>query len=54
VYQWILKVKKNLLKTYIWSIASEIWTIDKTEEIRLLALRLGVTGGCLELVKQKT
>lgn len=32
-------MKKNLLKTCVWSIAlygSETWTIDKTEQRRLL------------------
>jgi len=34
------KVRKNLLKAYVWSVAlygSETWTIGKTEEKRLLA-----------------
>jgi len=35
-----IKVRKNLLKAYVWSVTlygSETWTIDKTEEKRLLA-----------------
>jgi hypothetical protein len=35
-----VKVRKNLLKAYVWSVAlygNETWTIDKTEEKRLLA-----------------
>jgi hypothetical protein len=35
-----IKMRKNLLKTYVWSVAlygNEIWTTHKTEEKRLLA-----------------
>jgi hypothetical protein len=35
-----IKMRKNLLKAYVWSVAlygSETWTIGKTEEKRLLS-----------------